>query len=115
MPSTDQAIKNKNATKACLSSNTMQKKQITRKTVNMAMSSMDEGPHVNDLFSRTNETPQRLTAKPLTPGVRIYLIIYLSKLSLFLSKYFAEYEYDHGHCAYFLFVPRRFVGKIFSL
>ena len=94
----------------------MQKKhKITRKTTNMAMSSTDEGPHANDLFSRTNETPQRLTAKPLTPVVRIYLKIYLSKLSLLLSKYFAQYEYDHGHCAYFLFVPRRFVGKIFSL
>ena len=57
----------------------MQKKhKITRKTTNMAMSSTDEGPHANDLFSRTNETPQRLTAKPLTPVVRIYLKIYLS-------------------------------------
>ena len=55
MPSTDQAIKNKNATKACLSSNTMQKKhKITRKTINMTVSSSDEGPHANDLFSRTN-------------------------------------------------------------
>ena len=38
MPSTDQAKKNKNATKACLSSNTMQKKdKITHKTINMTM------------------------------------------------------------------------------